>query len=71
MSNYIEHSHNLEQRLHEAQSLLIAISSEEVIQDLRVDRLMASLSGIEQLIEVANREHDKMLSAVQLSEVLG
>lgn len=70
MSKHTDHSFRLEMRLHEARSLLIAINTEETVSDLKTDRMMAALSGIERLIEDAQEDHTRMISALNVSEVL-
>lgn len=69
MSNHQNHSSNLDMRLHEARSLLIAINTEETVTYLKEDRLMAALSVIDRLIEGAQKDHEQLVSAIHGGEV--
>ncbi|MCL7744363.1 hypothetical protein LV476_05275 [Guyparkeria hydrothermalis] len=68
MSSYMDHGHNLEQRLHEVRSLLTTINDEAILETSRTDALMSSLSGIEQLAEKAAEEYYAMLDKVREME---
>ncbi len=70
MNDQANHSFSLEMRLHEARSLLIAVNSEETILELKADRLMACLSGIDRLIEDAEQDHTRMICEIRGDEVM-
>ena len=64
MTNQASHQNNLEMRLEEVRGLLATINDEDVLETHRTATIMASLSGIEQLVEQARREFSALAGEI-------
>lgn len=67
--NVIPHYDNAKMRIGQARALMIAVSSEEPVETLDPTIMVTALLGIETLIGEAEKELDRMLSAVSVGEV--
>ena len=70
MSSQQDHQFQLEQRLDEAQALLIALNSEQNIRELPASQMMSALAGIEHLVDDARAAFDGMLDGRKHGEGL-